>query len=399
MTPDIREPEFCPRKACKYYERENVENEDWYCRYGTHYSKSRGRIQRFKCRNCGKTFSTQTFSIHYWTHITIDFESFAGKLYSCSGLLQLSRTEGYTYRVVQNRIRRLARNSLAALNSFYRTHTLQEDLVMDGFESFTRSQYFPNNITIIVGKKSQFIFAAIQTLIKRKGRMTEQQKIFRDFIYEHWEPPRSIQDDVRVILADCLPMMQKCMANQTLKLISDKHSSYPPAINKIKELKDAKHKGTFRHVRIKARKKRTKEYNPLFAVDYVDRQIRNNMAEHVRETIRQGREVNCQMERAAIFAAMHNFNTPHRIRHKAHPENEITHRNIARVNPPKLDWYLKRIFTHRHLMGHLSEPVQWIKQVWQFQYENPPGFNFVKMVVSNKVMALQPGNLAGHFLA
>jgi transposase-like protein len=107
MATPITRPEFCPRKTCPNHQRKQIEADTWY-----YYSKCRGDIQRFRCKACGKTFSTQTFSIHYWTHSTIDFWDLAQWIYSCSSLLQIGRYNHFTYRVVQNRIRRLARNCL-----------------------------------------------------------------------------------------------------------------------------------------------------------------------------------------------------------------------------------------------------------------------------------------------
>ena len=397
MTPCITEPEFCPRETCIYYNREKAKNTKWYIRFGTHYSKCRGTIQRFRCKHCGKTFSTQTYSIHYWTHSTIDFYEFAQLLYSCSGLLQTARFKGYTYRVVQNRIRRLARNCLALMNDFYLEHTLTENLVMDGFESYTRSKYFPNNITMLVGKRSQFIYAAVHTMFRRKGKMTAEQHKFRDLIDQYWVPKGKIKDDVRAILLDCLSMMCKTMDKRPLTLFTDEHKAYPGAFLSVPALKKALKENKFFHSTTSSTAPRTR-LNPLFSANYVDRQMRKNMGEHVRKTVKQGREVNCQMERMAIFMAMHNFFTPHRIHHVAEPENEPTHREEGGVFSSMFHWYFGRLFTHRHIFGHLRKPAEWIRRVWRFQYENPPGFNFAKMKLSDKVMALPPGHLARHFL-
>jgi len=398
MNTPITKPEFCPRKTCYHHQRERAKSDDWYIRYGIHHSKCRGDIQRFRCKACGKTFSTQTFSIHYWTHSTIDYMDLAQRIYSCSSLLQIGRYKHFTYRVVQNRIRRLARNFLAIMNDFYPEQKLEENLVMDGFESYTISQYFPNNITIIVGKDSQFIYAGVHTLLRRKGRMTKQQKINRSIIDDYWQPVRKIKDDVKVILRDCLLMMQKKMKDSILEFYTDNHTAYPSALKEIEEIKEAMNQGKFVHYTYSSKLARTVD-NPLFPVNYVDRQIRKNIGEHVRETVKHGREINCQMERMAVFIGMHNFFTPHRIRHVAHPENEPTHRDMGQVSSSKFEWLKERLFSHRHVFSHLNNPAQWIKRIWQFEYENPPGFNFGRGGLSNKVMAIKPEDLPRHLVA
>jgi hypothetical protein len=62
-------------------------------------------------------------------------------------------------KVILNRISRLARQSMAALSQLAREHQIDEDLAIDGFESFVHSQYWPNNFTIAVGSHSQFVYA------------------------------------------------------------------------------------------------------------------------------------------------------------------------------------------------------------------------------------------------
>ena len=171
--------EFCPNASCPYYDRAAAAKEEWFRPHGSFYTRCRGEIQRFRCRNCGKTCSTQTFSIHYWTHSTTDLTAVLQQLENSGGLRQISRTISSVYRVVQNRVRRLARNCLALMDMLIACHTLDEDQAMDGFESYTRSQYHPNNITMVVGSESQLIYAAVHTLLRRKGRMTEGQKWMR----------------------------------------------------------------------------------------------------------------------------------------------------------------------------------------------------------------------------
>ena len=52
---------------------------------------------------------------------------------------------------------------------------------------------------------------------------------------------------------------------------------------KIRDLKALKAQGRYRHLRVSSRVPRTR-LNPLFAVNYIDRQLRKDLDEHVRET-------------------------------------------------------------------------------------------------------------------
>jgi hypothetical protein len=47
--------------------------------------------------------------------------------------------------------------------------TLREALVFDGFESFAFSQYYPNNIHLMVTSDSQFVLGFNAAVLRRKG--------------------------------------------------------------------------------------------------------------------------------------------------------------------------------------------------------------------------------------
>ena len=78
---------------------------------------------------------------------------------------------------ITNRISRLARQAIAVHVELLSQLALSEDLVADGFESFAVSQYFPNNIQVLVGKESQYWLFSDFAHLRRKGRMTEYQKL------------------------------------------------------------------------------------------------------------------------------------------------------------------------------------------------------------------------------
>jgi hypothetical protein len=399
MTPYITKPEFCPRSTCRYYDRERAAREQWYDRFGSFFTRCRGEIQRFRCKACHKTCSTQTFSVHYWTHSTEDYQTLLKSICSCSGLRQHARFIDVSFRVVQNRIRHLARNCLAVLDGAAFELPLTEDLTLDGFESYTRSQYFPNNISILVGGKSQYMYGAVHTLLRRKGRMTAAQRQNRAMIDAHWRPPRgAIRGDCALLLADHAAMIDTASRSRPVTLWSDEHREYPRAVRMVEGLKEALQQGRLRHRTVSSRAARTR-FNPLFAVNYVDRQLRKNMGEHVRETVKQGREVNCQMERMAIFMVAHNFLTPHRVRDGTTLFADPTHAAMAGVGLTDPDRCLTRLYTHRHIWGHSRNRAGWQGKVWQHAYENPPAIDFRTGTVSPTCVALAPGKLYRHFLA
>jgi transposase-like protein len=391
-------PEFCPNHLCRFHDRGIAATSRWYTRFGRFSTESRGPIQRFRCRSCGTTCSTQTFSVHYWTHSDTDLVWLLHHVYGCTGLRQMGRFTGVTYRVVQNRIRRLARNALAVMDKALADHQLTENLAMDGFVSYIRSQYHPTNITHVTGNDSQFIYGVVHTSLRRSGAMTAQQRFARALIDTVWRPLRTVREDCTALLADLSTMIDRAGRRNPVRLATDKHTAYRPALKAVPVLAQALREGRLVHLQVSSRAARTRT-NPLFPVNYVDRQIRKNLAEHVRETVRQGREVNCQMERMAIFTALHNFLTPHRIEDYADAGASIRHASIAQVEPDTVRWHLERLTTHRHLWTHNRGGHEWIRRIWHHDYANPPTIHLRKRRLEMRSVALPPGGLPYHLVA
>jgi hypothetical protein len=367
------QPEFCPNSCCRFHDRGVAATHQWYVRFGRFPTRARGLIQRFRCTECGKTCSTQTFSVHYWTHYTNDLAWLLGQLSTCAGLRQIGRVAGVTHRVITNRCRRLARNALAVMDLALHTIDTTEHLAMDGFESFTASKYHPNNVTHLTGCSSQFVYAAVHTLLRRKGAMTEKQKRLRAYIDAVWRPSTNTGEQTAFMLSDLAPLIARAShrRGKPLELHTDEHQAYPRAIRSVPTLRALLAAGTLHHCRTNSHVARTHR-NPLFAVNYVDRQLRTCLAEYVRRTIRYGREVNAQMERFSIFMVIHNFLTPHRITGHAQVLEQTTHADVAGVRDKGVIALLKRMTTHRHVYTHLKGAHWWIRKIWLRLHDNPP---------------------------
>ena len=398
----ITTPEFCSNPLCQYHDPAVAAGTKgrWYHRSGSFLTACRGVIQRFRCLHCQKSFSTQTFSIHYWTHSTRDLQRLREDLDSTSGLRQIARRWNATYRVVANRVTRLSHSALALMDEATSQLSLAENLVIDGFESFVRSQYFPLNVNIAAGADSQFLYALSLSPLRRKGRMSPLQRQRRTMIDAHWRPPiGSVRGGMQLVLEDLSGAITRGCTSGRLVIYSDEHKSYPQAIAATCGLTPLMHSGLLSHVTISSKVARTTR-NRLFAVNYIDRQIRKNMGDHVRETVKQAREANCLMQRMALFAASHNFFTPHRVADHADCRTDPTHATIAGLSQsPGVARILSRFYTHRHLWAHLSQKPQWIQRIWHHTHDNPPAIDFATAKLSPKPVASPPGRIAAHLAA
>ena len=409
LEPEITEPEFCPNPKCRYFHREAAAaaaqtSPRWYRRCGCFHTKSRGAIQRFRCLSCGKTCSTQTFSIHYWTHATVDLERLHQDLDSASGLRQIARRWKCCYRVVANRISRLARSALALMDAALSGAVITEDIAIDGFAAFVRSQYFPADINIAVGARSQFLYALSLSALRRSGRMTAVQRRRRAMIDALWRPPKhSVRDGMALVLESLAePLAYGLPPSPPIgarRICSDEHHSYPHAIASVRLLGVLTEHRRIVPLTVSSRAPRT-QANPVFGPNYVDRQIRKNMGEHARQSLKHAREANSMMERLAIFSASHNFFTPHRIVDRVDIAAEPTHADVARLaGRPAVQSVLKRFYTHRHLWGHMGQRAGWMRKIWQHEHENPPAVDFRTGKPSKTVVALAAGVMPAHLAA
>ena len=254
---------------------------------------------------------------------------------------------------------------------------------------------------MVVGSESQLIYAAVHTLLRRKGRMTDGQKWMRSLIDQVWTPKQDgIKEDCAALLSDLSGLITTAAATRPSGQVlhTDEHTAYPRALQAVAPLREELKRGRLRHERISSRVPRTAS-NPLFSVNYIDRQLRKDKGEYVRETVKQGREVNCQMERMAIFMMVHNFLQPHRVHDKANPWQGPRHADVAGVEDSEILGLLRRLTTHRHLYGHLRAKPEWIRRIWQHDYENPPAVKLKKKRLVVRRVALEQGKLPAHFLA
>jgi len=164
---------FCPNSTCPNHYPDT--HSQWFDYHGT-YESCGVKRQRFRCKICRKTFSRRTLSIDYWTHLNIDFQQLITLFASGFSVRGLARYFNTTTHTIQNRFSRLTRNIITVFTSLHHSLELSEHLVADGLENFCVSQDFPNNIHLLAGKSSQFLYGFNYSLMRRKGRKTDVQK-------------------------------------------------------------------------------------------------------------------------------------------------------------------------------------------------------------------------------
>jgi hypothetical protein len=394
----VTRPEFCPNPECPLHDRTLARTGQWFQHYGFYHSQSGGKTRRFYCKYCGRTSSSRTFSLHYWTHRKIDFRDLDDRLNSCAGYRQIGRSLSVSYRVVKNRVLRLARNYMNLLDTSYVGFPLTEDIAFDGFESYMRSQYIPDNFNIAVGCTSQVPYAFTLSLFRRRGSMTDQQRRNRTALDAIWRPPPGdLIASCRVVFRDILSIYLNRPELSPFVLTTDKKPEYRTALKSLPEWRHLRELGLVEHRTVSSRLPRTRK-NPLFPVNYLDREIRKNSAAHVRETVRGDREVTMTMSRMVITLGYHTFRKPYRIDNRTENKDVQTHAEVVNLlDNRETQEAFDRLYTKRHLWSHQKLKAGWMEDIWLRKKKNPPVVCFRTGMVPLKG---QPGNgwFARHLL-
>jgi len=349
-------PLFCPNSNCPNHQ--GLRDKDWFRSFGYYRTKAHGTVKRYVCQNCGKSFSDQTFRLSYYLKLDLSFKDLLFRISACEGIRAIARSYSVTDKVIANRVGRLARQVIGAIAELRSFGRLSEDLAADGFESFIRSQYSPNNIHHLIGTSSQYVYACDLAHLRRKGRMTAAQRSKRERL-EAGEIGFG-QEIISSFERICATIQDLRAQKEEVILHTDEKREYQTVLKQNRYLD-----GKVRHKTTSSRRARTFR-NPLWPVNYYDRELRKDQASHVRETTRWANEANNCMERIYLYAGYHNFFKPFRIKQR----DKRTHAEAAGFDALKIKSIKNRFFTKRYFFSKVPfSPSEWL--VWLRGYRTP----------------------------
>ena len=354
----MKYPPFCPNTDC---EKHNLSHRDttWYSPSGYYNTTIHGIVKRYRCRTCGRRFSTQTFSIDYFVKKKLPYRYIFRQIKSSAGIRDIARDLRVSPCAVLNRISRLSRQAVAIHAELCRTVRLNEDLAADGFESFTVSQYYPNNIHLLAGKKSQYLYAYDYAYLSRKGRMTEYQKKENRIRKAGAPEGISITESFSNICSKIDVLMDRRASAHTV-LYTDEKPQYGKVVS------EARFGSSLSHVRINSKAPGTLS-NDLFSVNYLDREIRKDNANHVRESVQFSRNTGSCMERFALYSLYHNYMKPYRI----NGASDQVHAEVAGISPKKISSELKSLYTARRFFSRTRGMLMTEIRTWFRAFSTP----------------------------
>jgi hypothetical protein len=357
-------PPFCANPRCLHHYHNTADPYVDYVSWGSYTTVAFGEVPRFRCTSCGKTFSAQTFRVDYWLKRVYDYRDLTERLSSCSSLRALGRAYHVAGKSIQNRIGRGTRQALAFESRLSSIRHPDEDLVADGFESYCVSQFFPNNIHLLVGMDSQFVYESDHVTLRRKGRMTDSQRTKRGRLDYLFRPdPQGIRKSFTRIAYSVLSILAD-EGRPSLTLWTDEKKEYARALADSPCAAALLAEARIVHKTISSRADRTRS-NPLFSVNYLDREMRKDLHEHVRETVCFGRNVNAQMERLTLYLFYHNYLKRHRT-----PDSAHSHARVAGYDEAEELKGLGSIWERREWYTH-TELTECGEETWLRKRKTP----------------------------
>ena len=349
---------FCPNPICILHTPNHPQDADWYVNAGTYSTLAFGTVDRFRCTECGRYFSEQTFSIDYYAKRTLPYRELFHLLYTTSSIRDMARAFGVRPETVMNKLSRLARGCLKRLAELRVLLTLNEDLVADGFENYTVSQFFPCSINLLVGKRSQLVYWFDHVTLRRKGRMSQAQKLQRDALELRFRADsKGTATSFRELLGECLHLLSNSKL-KTLRIFTDEHKTYDWVFRKSVLRQTDQFQGRINHIRISSKLRRTVN-NPLFSVNYIDRQLRKDVAECVRETVCFGRNVSRSVDRLVVYLTYHNLFKPYREQQK----DFRSHAEAAGLTEREVQELKENLFTERPFLLFYQLDGSW-RNAW-----------------------------------
>lgn len=356
---------FCPNSLCPWHLA--APDSAWFSAAGFHQTSAFGRVRRFKCRSCGKSFSTQTFSIDYYTKRRLDYAQLLTQQSSSASVRALSRSFRVSCGTVQNKLDRLSRQALALHARLRPLASPAESVCADGFVSFDVSQFFPSEVTLSITAESRFVLELTHATHRRSGTMTEAQKLRARELYAKVGFERgSVLRSFREIL-DSLKAERSPSEGRPLVLITDEKKEYLRALYAHALFRDQDEEHRLGHLRVNSRLPRVYA-NPLFASNYLDREIRKDQASHHRESSCFNRNVANGMARLACYLVEHNYRKRFLIKARV-GENKV-HGEIAGIPRGRIAEGLATLFRDREFLSRKRLPPT-LERIWRKEFPTP----------------------------
>lgn len=331
-------PPHCPNRNCLHHRHFLT---TWCYKKAGFYARLTVplRVQRYRCRTCGVTFSTQSFSTTYWQKRPDLTAAVFMKSVGCMSARQMARELDVSPETICRHLARLGRHAALLHCQAWDGRLVGRTLVVDGFETFERSQYHPFHLNVAVEPETDFFVFFTDSELRRKGRMTAQQRRRRQQLEEKLgrPDPKAIERAMAELLEQGLRYVDRPI------VLSDEHPAYPRAIRRLGR--------PVQHQTTHSKEPRT-SHNPLWVVNLLDLLIRHSQSNHKRETIAFSKRRQGAIYRLLVLLLWRNYVKSQREKRPG------TTPAMARgmTDHP---WSIREILGRRLFPGRIELPERW----------------------------------------
>lgn len=261
----------CPNQDCLFYKTSTLIVKDGSYRRG---DDSR-RIQRYRCKNCNKRFSPETFKLEYRqkkrrvNYKLMELLSSGVSMRRSALLLRISR------KTVARKLIYLGEKSRMKQSQFLKSFEKKKisKIQFDDLITKENSKLKPLSVTVAVDEKNRYILDSQVSVIAAFGHLSEiSKKKYGPRKSTHKEGLKRLFDNLRPIVS------------QVGSIKSDEHTLYPEYVrNYFPKAKYKAFKGDKAHVAGQGEMKKNKN-DPLFAINHALAMLRANINRLIRKT-------------------------------------------------------------------------------------------------------------------
>src|SRR5213594_1743589 len=168
-------PERCPWRSCPRHARPEGR---FFVRFGSYRCDSSPfRIPRFRCKGCGRTFSSQTFRAEYrlrkpWIDLGVLVDLVSGV-----SLRQSARTLGVSLGTVEERLERFGAHFLRARENALRDWKPRGNFQFDEIETFEEHRTLrPLTVGLLVAGGSGFLVDTAVGRMRSRGNASKESR-------------------------------------------------------------------------------------------------------------------------------------------------------------------------------------------------------------------------------
>lgn len=267
-------PPRCPYRHCTQH---RLPSPRFFRRYGFYHPKCRPRpVPRFRCRDCLRTFSRQTFRADFRDHRPDLNRRLLQLLSSGMGLRQSARLLRLSLRCTELKYRKIARH-LRRLNLNLQGQLPEgSSFQLDELETYEGQRNArPLSVPVLIETKSRFIVWAESATIRPRGKMTRKRIAAIAASERHYGVRRDkSRRSLRRSLQRAANIAQEL---RQVPFFTDEKSSYPGLAE------SAFGKERLLHSRTNSKLARG-TWNPLFPINHTEAMARDLMGRLRRES-------------------------------------------------------------------------------------------------------------------